>query len=140
MKLALGKRRVSMLVCLALIGIVFISIWVRLEPEPAAVRINFYTVLRIRTGMTRTDVEAIFHVPAGEYSSVEDPNRMIQPVGSTKRADLQWDFWGGDRAVLFVHFGPDGRVDDWEARLRPATPKPALDEWLDAIRYKWLGL
>jgi hypothetical protein len=140
MKLALGKRRILLLVIFAAMGIAVVALWLRLAPEPASARINFYTVLRIRTGMTRSDVEAIFHVPAGEYSSVEDSNMKIEPVGSAKRAGLKWESWGGDTAILFVHFGPDGTVDDWEARMRPAPPKPALDDWLDAIRYKWLRL
>ncbi len=140
MKLALGRRRIVLIAGLAAIALIATVFWLSHKPEPASVRINFYTVLRVRDGMTRGDLEGIFHVPSGEYSLTPDPNSAIEPTGSTRRKGLKWESWGGDSAVLSVHFGPDGRVDDWEVRVRPAPAKPALEDWFEMIKYQWLRM
>jgi hypothetical protein len=141
MKMALGKRGGALLAGLILIALVLAAFSIKPAPEPAAIRINGHTVLRIRTGMTREDVEAIFRVPPGEYSSTADPDNPDKPTPSVHRPGLEWEKWGGERAVLFVHFGPDGRADDWEAHIRHSSPKLSrVDNWLEVIKYKWLGL
>ncbi len=140
-RLTFGKRgKLLAFAGLVLVTVAVAACFIKPPPEPPAVRINGYTVLRIRLGMTRPDVEAIFRVPAGEYSSLADPNKPDVPTASSHRPDLKWEAWGGDSAVLFVHFGPDGKADDWEAHLRHTDRKRSkMDRWLDTIKYKWLG-
>ena len=114
---------------------------IKQAPESPAVRINGFTVGRIRVGMTRQDVEAIFHVSAGEYSSFVDPEVLEVPTKiATRHPGVKWESWGGNDAVLFVHFGPDGKADDWWGHgRRPKAKRDRFDQWMDTIKYKWLG-
>jgi hypothetical protein len=102
-----------------------------LAPAGSTHRITPYTVLKVRLGMTRQDVQAIFRVPPGDYSSKPDPERP--PAPASRRPGLQREEWTGEGTGTFVFFGPDGRVADWQAWVTN-PPKPT---WLDRIE-GWL--
>jgi hypothetical protein len=131
---------VSALASFATIGVVW-TFLVTKAIEPPSRRINGHTVLRVRLGMTREDVENIFHAPPGEYSPYAELDKLSTPKAPPHKVALQWTFWGGERGASFVHFDTSGRVDDFECRIRfPPAKQPRVDYWMEAIRYKWLRL
>ena len=97
-------------------------------------RINPYTSIKLRVGMPRDKVEAIFGVPSGNYSS--EPNKdRIQGRGDG-RPELLREDWTSDEGGAVVYFGPDGKVADFTLWVAPGgkmTAQERIRKW-----YYWL--
>jgi hypothetical protein len=91
-------------------------------------RINPYTALKLRVGMTQARVEALFATPPGDYSS--GPKADRPPVD--RRPDLRREDWASDEGGAAVYFGPDDRVADftvWVAGGRRTSGLERLRKW-----------
>jgi hypothetical protein len=97
-------------------------------------RINPYTSMKLRLGMTQSKVEAIFSVPPGNYSSEPTQNR-IQARGDS-RPQLRREDWMSDEGGAVVYFGPDGKVADFTLWIAPGRKMPARER----IRKWWYWL
>ena len=95
----------------------------------SAQRVNPYTAMKVRLGMTQRDVETIFGASPGDYSS-EEADRPAAPVD--RRPDLRRADWTTEEGGAVVYFGPDGRVADytlWVAPDRKASKLERMRKW-----------
>jgi hypothetical protein len=129
------RRRI--MVCVSGFAILTMAVmctsWYAMRPVH---RINQDTVEEIKEGMTVKEVEAIFGVPAGDYTTRPV---LIFPLGAPpyrpwfyKNPAKSWD---SNEASILIHFNDAGRVED-------AFVCPVLnwdESWWDKIR-RWLRL
>lgn len=118
---------VPLMVVVALVAAVYFG-WALLAGS--AHRINPYTAMKIRVGMTQRDVEAIFGAPPGDYSSEQKSDQAQAPVDC--RPDLRREDWTAEEGGAVVYFGPDGRVADftlWVAPGRQTAKFERIRKW-----------
>lgn len=123
------KRR-KLMIALALIFAICVGAFIWLQPFSSAQRINPYTAMKIRIGMTQGQVEAIFGVPPGNYSTALDADSPEVPV--TRRPELRREDWMSDEGGAAVYFGPDGRVADctlWVVPGRKMAARERVRKW-----------
>jgi hypothetical protein len=127
MKKRSSKRLiVFVMIVVALVTAVYFG---RLHRAGSAHRINPYTAMKVRLGMTQRDVETIFGASPGDYSS-EEADRPAAPVD--RRPDLRRADWTTEEGGAVVYFGPDGRVADytlWVAPDRKASKLERMRKW-----------
>jgi hypothetical protein len=92
-------------------------------------RINPYTAMKVRLGMTQAQVEAIFGAPAGDYASGAKAGQRRAP--SDRRPDLRREDWTADEGGAVVYFGQDGKVADATLWLVPhkASQFETIRKW-----------
>jgi hypothetical protein len=93
-------------------------------------RINPYTGMKLRVGMTQSKVQTIFGVPPGDYSS--EPRRDRVPARGDDRPELRREDWTSDEGGAAVYFGPDGTVADftlWVAPSGKMTERERIRKW-----------
>jgi hypothetical protein len=73
-------------------------------------RINPHTAAMVRVGMTQGEVEALFGVPPGDYSTEPKADKAEAPV--PRRPDMRREDWTTEEGGAAVYFGPDGKVAD----------------------------
>jgi hypothetical protein len=113
------RRRFSLGVT-ALVVLAFgilLTLWFATRP---AHRINEHNIQQLKQGMTRAEVEAIFGVPPGDYST--------RPVEIRFDLDPPCETWPSNNARVQIHFDDNGRYDgqaaymvfqeDWWTKLR----------------------
>jgi hypothetical protein len=128
MKKHRGKRLIFLgLVVAALVAAVYFG---RLHLAGSAHRINPYTAVKVRLGMTQSEVEAIFGAPPGDYSSGPKADRPQAPAD--RRPDLRREDWTTEEGGAVVYFGPDGRAADftlWVAPGRQTSKFERVRKW-----------
>ena len=82
-------------------------------------RINPYTSMKLRVGMTQSKVEAIFGVPPGDYSS--EPGRARVQARGDGQPELRREDWTSDEGGAVVYFGPDSKVADFTLWVAPGS-------------------
>jgi hypothetical protein len=95
--------------------------------------INRNTFEKVKPGMSLAEVKALFHVPAGDYTSRPVELPTFHSHEAAPGTDLK--FWAGDDGLIIVEFDPHERVttaEFYEVRLVPQS-------LLDRLRH-WLGL
>jgi hypothetical protein len=90
-------------------------------------RINPYTAMKVRVGMTQRDVEAIFGAPPGDYSSEPKADRPQAPVD--RRPDLRREDWTTEEGGAVIYFGPDGRVADFTLWIVPGRKTSTFERF-----------
>jgi hypothetical protein len=93
----------ALLMGLGLLGLVCVARWT----APPKDSIDPETIRQIQPGMTEAEVQALLGIAAGFHSrgrAVPDTAHWILPPGATTKQ------WLGERAGVYVCFGPDGRV------------------------------
>jgi hypothetical protein len=128
MKQRRGKRRIALVMIVA--ALVAAVDFGRLHRAGPAHRINPYTALKVRVGMTQRDVEAIFGAPPGDYSS--EPTADQPQAPGDRRADWRREDWATEEGGAVVYFGPDGRVAHvtlWVAPGRKTSKLERLRKW-----------
>lgn len=128
MKKHRSKLLVLLLTVAAAVGAVVLFGWLPLAGP--AHRINPHTGMKLRVGMTQSQVEAVFGVPPGDYSS-EPPGERVRARGDGQPG-LRREDWASDEGGAVVYFGPDGRVADltlWVAPGGTMTPRERLRKW-----------
>ena len=128
MKAHRGRRRLVLaLVGAALVAAVYFG-WLHLSGSGH--RINPYTAMKVRVGMTQGDVEAIFRAPPGDYSS--EPRADQPEAPADRRPDLRREDWMTEEGGAVVYFGLDGRVADftlWVAPGRKTSKVERVRKW-----------
>ena len=108
--------------------------WQAFTPTHRITTANFG---RIRAGMTREEVEAVFGVPPGNYCHT-DFSDVIDPVNRLADAlypELRSETWWSDEGGAIVTFGADGTVVGMQL-VQTRFSKPSLLERFRA----WLGI
>jgi hypothetical protein len=100
----------------------------------SAQRVNPYTAMKVRLGMTQSEVEAIFGAPPGDYSAVPLADRPQPPAN--RRPDLRREDWMTEEGGAVVYFGPDDRVADCTLWLTPGRKMTGFER----IRKWWYWL
>jgi hypothetical protein len=132
MKKRRGKRLIFLaLVVAALVAAVYLGLPHLAGP---AHRINPYTAMKVRVGMTQRDVEAIFGAPPGDYSSGPAADHPQAP--ENRRPDLRREDWTAEEGGAVVYFGPDGRVADFTLWIAPGRETSQLEH----LRKWWYWL
>jgi hypothetical protein len=93
-------------------------------------RVNPYTAMKVRVGMTQSEVEAIFSAPPGDYSS--EPRRDRVQARGDGQPELRREDWTSDEGGAVVYFGPDGRVADFTLWVAPGgqmTVRESIRKW-----------
>jgi hypothetical protein len=128
MKKHRGKLIVLLIPVAAAVGAAVYFGWLPLAGSTH--RINPYTSMKLRVGMTQSKVEAIFGVPPGDYSS--EPRRdRVQARGDGQR-ELRREDWTSDEGGAVVYFGPDGKVADFTLWVAPGgkmTGRERIRKW-----------
>ncbi len=110
-----GKRPIVLiLVAAVLIAAVYFG---RLYLAGSGPRVNPHTAMKVRLGMTQSEVERIFGAPPGDYSSGPTADQVQAPAD--RRPDLRREDWMTEEGGTVVYFGPDGRVADFTLWLVP---------------------
>jgi hypothetical protein len=131
------RRQAGCLGCLLILvagfGFVLFVIWS--EPPGFEHRLEIWTFWRLRVGMTQQQVEEVFGLPPGDYSSRPDQDRP--PDIGKRRPDLRCEQWVGDGFGAAIYFDRDDKVADFELWLTnpPAkTWKDRLKSWFYAAK------
>ena len=128
MRMHRNKRLLILtVVVVALVAAVYF-VWPHLAGS--AHRINPYTAMKVRVGMTQAQVEAIFGAPPGDYSSEPNAGQLRAP--SDRRPDLRREGWTTDEGGAVVYFGQDGKVADATLWVLPRRASQ-----FDTIRKWW---
>jgi hypothetical protein len=128
---AMKKPRVKRLIALltvvaALVAAVYFG---RRHLAGSAHRINPYTAMMVRLGMTQAEVESVFGAPPGDYSSGPAAD---QAPPENRRPDLRREAWTAEEGGAVVYFGPDEKVADftlWVAPVRQTSKLEPLRKW-----------
>jgi hypothetical protein len=127
-----GKRVITVVIVVtALVVAVYFG---RQYLAGSAHRINPYTAVKVRLGMTQKEVEAVFGAPPGDYSSKPKADQAQAPVD--RRPDLRREDWSAEEGGAVVYFGPDGKVADCTLWI---TPGRKMTMW-ESIRKWWYWL
>ena len=128
MKMHPNKRLLILTgILVALVAAVYF-VWPHLSGS--AHRINPFTAMKVRVGMTQAQVEAIFGARPGDYSS--EPKAGQSRAPSDRRPDLRREDWTADEGGAVVYFGQDGKV---AAATLWVLPRRASQ--FDTIRKWW---
>jgi hypothetical protein len=102
--------------------------WRSLEPVH---RITSSSFSQIRSGMTQTEVEAIFGVPPGDYSD-RSKHYLIWISPDLLPDGGRTEIWRAPNAVCHVYFDQEGKVLFYNAVEVRST-------WFDQIK-NWFGV
>jgi outer membrane protein assembly factor BamE (lipoprotein component of BamABCDE complex) len=143
---AMGKCRRWLLIfgCLGAILLAgYLTLWLTAPKH----RINEHNIAAIDFGMSEKEVEEIFGVPAGDYSTKDEHWLYIQEKTRIKDGlirihvdilakDPDGKFWKGDESSVWLRFDEAGKVADiwssWEG--------PNADQSFLAKLRRWLGM
>jgi hypothetical protein len=127
-----GRRLIALvLVVTTIVAAVYLG-WHQLAGSGH--RINPYTAMKVRVGMTQREVEAIFGAPPGNYSAEPKADQPQAPVD--RRPDLRREDWMTEEGGAVVYFGRDGRVADFTLWVVPGGKMSARER----IRKWWYWL
>jgi hypothetical protein len=121
------RRKLFIALAVAALGVAVYLGW----PQPGAHRINPYTAVKIRLGMTQEKLEAIFRAPPGDYSTGHN-GVPPQVLNLGRRPDLRREQWTSDEGGAVVYFDPVGKVADltvWIAPGRTMTFLERVRKW-----------
>jgi hypothetical protein len=129
------SRRRWLTFLLVVVAAVAVAAYVRwLHLADSAHRVTLDAAERVCAGMTQREVEDIFGVPPGDYSS--QPG-TVHPEGLPKRPpDLRREDWTADEGGTVVYFDEDGRVVDRIVWVAPGQRTASIDPF----RKVWHGL
>jgi hypothetical protein len=128
MKKYRGKLMVLLIAVTAAVGAAVCFGWLPLAGSTH--RINPFTSMKLRVGMTQSKVEAIFGVAPGDYSS--EPRKDRVRARGDGRPELRREDWTSDEGGAVVYFGPDGKVADftlWVAPGSKMTGRERIRKW-----------
>jgi hypothetical protein len=128
MKKHRGKLLAILITAAVAVGAAVYFVWIPLAGS--AHRINPYTGMKVRVGMTQSKVETIFGSPPGNYSSERRRDR-VQARGDG-RPGLRREDWTSDEGGAVVYFGPDGTVADFTLFVAPGgkmTGRERIRKW-----------
>jgi hypothetical protein len=135
------KHRGKWLVLLAVIagglGAAVCVLW--FHPGGSAHRIDLDTAEKVCAGMTQRQVEGLFGVPPGDYSS--QPGTMHCEGVAERWPGLRREDWTADEGGAVVYFDADGRVADrivWVAPSKQGASQGASK--FAPLRKLWHGL
>jgi hypothetical protein len=121
--------------------VLFFAAWL-LPPDACPVTKAAYE--KVKSGMTRSEVEAILGGPAGDYTTGE---HEMGPGGPTHGRIFYWnELWEGDEGTVYLAIGEKGvlRKEFWPGRrTRPWTPLERMGHWIGrpvGRLYRWLWL
>ena len=106
-------------------GIGLLVLWAQVPKDP----ITAHNILKIDKGLTVAEVEAIFGVPPGDYSTERKWNeeRIIPPFTPDGKP-REGNVWGGDSHLIVVQVDDHGIVTDYNCMCR------GYETWADILR------
>jgi hypothetical protein len=102
------------------------------------------THCKIKTGMSRAEVEALFGVPPGDYRTKENYLSLSPPPSDMMFGTRVWpppgsvaEEWEGDAGKFLVAFDPAGRVvAKWNMAYAPRQQTP-LEAFVWRAKRQW---
>jgi hypothetical protein len=126
------KRSLKWLVVFAGLALVGFGCYLWLAPSGG---INRLTALRIKTGMSYDEVDAVIGLPHGDHCSTPEnpiffPGRQVHRVHIVGIGNVR--YWHGDAGTITVWFDNDGKVT--KRHFSPWVPS-----FFDKV-YQWVGV
>jgi hypothetical protein len=129
------RKPLAALVALGLAGVAGFVLW----PRPSATRENYD---RIKAGMSRAEVEAIFG-PPGDYRTTITFHEMDRqdPFGLGLPGESERDYWMTDEVRIRISFDSSGRVVGTNIGRAFSMPEDGtLDNLLWRAKSRWRKL
>jgi len=88
--------------------------------------------------MTRTEVEAIFESPPGDYTTRPGIRvRLISTLALPKQHNREPSSWLADEFQVFVWFDAEERIEDMDSDDWPRSNESFLDRIHYEFWYRW---